>query len=486
MSRVSLVLALTAVLLGACATTIPVGERESVRQALNDRAEEALALLLEREPELQGSVDSAVGHFVARLSAAQVAVIGGGVGLGVLYDKQAGSRTYMNVTRYDLGMGVGAGAFRIVVLFQTRETLEQFRSGTWKTGLRAESATGTTSIATPAYIEGASVHIIPESGAAVTVTARFIRLSVNTDLTDTGLSELSLPGIGFTEVDEQGDDAPRIWNRKLPFLAQKVIDLGYDLPLPYGIGLTYAYVDQEQLLSDLDVGINGSAKQPFPFVSFDNASSRSDSAQLKLDAWLFPFMNVFAMLGRVEGDAPLNVYLDGNGMLDQLGISCSPPTPGDLALCNLLLDETFILDIEASFKGNTYGVGTVLAGGWNNWFVALPISFTYADMEGKETEGYSTTVTPRFGRVINLRDNGNLALYAGGNYLKTELTVQGQVATPNRVLVIDYTIKQKNKDRWNAVVGANWDISKRWSLMAEYNGFTGSREAFIASIVRRF
>ena len=30
----------------------------------------------------------------------------------------------------------------------------------------------------------------------------------------------------------------------------------------------------------------------------------------------------------------------------------------------------------------TYGLGMTLAGGWNNWFVAIPIAITYADMNG--------------------------------------------------------------------------------------------------------
>jgi opacity protein-like surface antigen len=77
-------------------------------------------------------------------------------------------------------------------------------------------------------------------------------------------------------------------------------------------------------------------------------------------------------------------------------------------------------------------------------------------------------------------------LYGGGNYLKTELTVTGQVSTPGDELVIDYTIQQENKDRWNLVTGANWDINKRWSLAAEYNGFIGSREAVIVSVGTRF
>jgi hypothetical protein len=481
-----LVVVFVAGMLGACATTIPVGERESVRQGLNDRTYETLALLLEKKPELQASVDTAVGYFVARLSGAQVAVVGGSVGMGVLYDKEAASRTYMNVTRYDLGPGVGAGAYRVVVFFQTRERLEQFRSGTWRTAVRVETGAGTAAAATPVGLgEGSTVHVIAESGAIVTATARLIRLTINTDLTDVGVSEVSIPGRGFTRIDEQGDDAPRVWNRALPFFAQQVIDKGYELPLPYGIGLTYAHVDQEQILSGLEVGLNGGAKESFPFVGFDNARSVSDSLQVKLDAWLFPFMNVFALFGRVEGEAPLNVYIDGNGMLDQLGITCGGPGPPN-PLCGLLENETFVLDIEAKFRGNTYGVGTVLAGGWNNWFVTVPISYTYADMEGKETEGATTSITPRFGKVLNLGDKGNLALYTGGSYLRTKLTVQGTEVTPDGLLVIDYTIEQKNKDRWTVVLGGNWDINKRWSVSAEYNGFVGSRDAFITSIVRRF
>jgi hypothetical protein len=36
------------------------------------------------------------------------------------------------------------------------------------------------------------------------------------------------------------------------------------------------------------------------------------------------------------------------------------------------------------------------------------------------------------------------------------------------------------------LLGGNWDINKSWSWSAEYNGFIGSREAFISSITRRF
>ena len=299
-----------------------------------------------------------------------------------------------------------------------------------------------------------------------------------------GTSELSIPNTGFDKTDQQGDDAPRKWDHKLPFLAQKVIDEGYDLPLPYGIGLTFVNVNQEMLLKDLEVGINGREEEPFEFVAFDNASAQNNSLQLKIDAWLFPFMNVFGLLGKIDGSAPMDILLDGNDALDHLDTDCSSLPPN--ALCPVLQDKTVTLPIDAPFSGNTYGIGTILAGGWNNWFIAIPISFTYADMDGTNTEGYAITVTPRGGKTFNMDRYGNISLFGGGNYLDADLTVSGQVSTPEGQLVIDYTLDQKNKDEWNIVVGGNWDINKRWSLAAEYNGFIGSREAVIVSFVGRF
>ena len=485
-----LVFTLAIILLAGCAT-IPVEKRAGLREEINQGAENTIASLVERTPELQELLDTSVGYFVGQLSSAKVPVVGGGTGLGVLYDREAETRTYININRFEVGVGIGAGRFQVLIVFQEREMFEQFRDGTWKSGIGIETAAGekgTTTVSS--FGEGTSLYLLPETGAAVIASARLVRLSVNDDLTDTGVSEVSFPNKGLTVVDQQGEDAPRTWDHKLPFMAQKVVDLGYDLPLPYGIGITYAKVDQDQLIVNLRVGINGREQEPFEFVSFTNASSRSDSLQLKLDAWLFPFMNVFALLGKVDGTAPVDIDLDGNGMLDHLGITCGgfpPPPPSEQFLCNRLQDQTFTLPtINADFSGETYGIGTILAGGWNNWFVTVPFNFTYVDMDGKETEGLAYTVTPRFGRIFNLGSKGNLALFGGGNWLKTELTVEGQVSTPDGLIVIDYTIDQVNKDRWNLLLGYNWDLNKRWSWSLEYNGFIGSREAFITSVTRRF
>jgi hypothetical protein len=475
----------TLVTIVAC-RTIPIEDREPLRQKINDRASETIETIVEKKPEVREKIDDSAGYFFGRVSGVKAPVIGFGTGLGVLVDKEQSTRTYLNINRFDLGMGLGSGTVRVLALFQDRKALEKFSGGKWTGGLGLESGAGEKATVTAAQVdEGLKVLLVPETGAAFLATARLVKVSVNEDLTDTGVSEVGIPNRGFDRRERQGNDAPRKWEHRLPFFAQKVIDKGFDLPLPYGIGLTFAHVDQENLIDGLEVGINGREKAPFQFVSFENVISESNSLQLKLDTWLFPFMNVFALLGKVEGDAPVDVILDGNDTLDYLEIDCSGPLPNPL--CNLLQDQTIKLPtIPADFSGWTYGVGTVLAGGWNNWFVAVPISFTYADMEGTDSEGIAVTVTPRLGRTFNLNKWGNLSLYGGGNYLDVELTVTGQVSTPDGLLVIDYTVDQENKDNWNLVTGVNWDINKRWSLAAEYNGFIGSREAVIISLGTRF
>jgi hypothetical protein len=262
--------------------------------------------------------------------------------------------------------------------------------------------------------------------------------------------------------------------------------MGYDLPLPYGLKLGYLNVDQEQILTDLWVGFNGSEKVPLDWVSFENAFSENDTAQLIFDTWVFPFMNVFAILGKIDGQAPVDVLIEGNGFLDQLGIDCSKP--GNLLACNLLQDKDFVLPIVANFEGNNYGIGVNLAGGWKGFFATLPMSWVYADMKTSDTNGAVFSASPRVGKVFNLDSKGNLALYIGGSYLNSDLTATGSypVLAIDEDFTIDYRIDQQNKDEWNAVVGANWDLNSRWSLQAEYNGFVGSRDLWMGSLTWRF
>jgi lipid-binding SYLF domain-containing protein len=472
-------------LLTAC-TSVPVEQRADRRAQLDRSSDETVALFVEQNPGLQEAIDRSAGYFVTRVSAANVAAVGGGQGTGVLHDNESKSRTYMDVRRFDLGAGLGVRYYQVLILIENQVQLDEFRSGKVFRSVAADIAAlsaGEASYTSPG--DGYTMYVLSDAGASIAASARLIRVAVNRDLTDTGLSEISIPNRGFGIEDGRGD-APekRWWDHKMPFMAQKIIDKGYDLPLPYGLKLGYVNVDQDQLLDNLFIGFNDSEKVSIDFVDFKNASSESETAQLIFDTWVFPFMNVFAIAGTVDGQAPLDVLIDGNGMLEALEIDCS--RPGNLIPCGLLEDREITLPITAKFDGNNYGIGVNFAGGWRSFFFTLPISYVYADMKGSNTDGVVLSASPRVGKVFKMGSKGNLSLYTGGSYLDSELTVSGSVTVPETDFQIDYTIDQKNKDQWTVIAGVNWNINRHWSVQAEYNGFTGSRETWVGSLTWRF
>jgi len=472
--------------LQAC-TSIPIDQRADKRAQLDQEAQETIARMIEQDPGIEQELENAAGYFVSRVSAANVAVIGGGQGIGVLIDNQSDDRIYLNVKRFDLGAGLGVRYYRVLMLIETREKLEEIRTGTTFRAATTDIAAGKTGSASVVSTqgEGVSVHFLAESGGSIAVSARAVRLTVNRDLTDTGLSEIGIPNIGFG-IDDGHEEAERpLWDHKMPFMAQKVIDKGYDLPLPYGLKLIYVHVDQAQLLDKLYVGFNGSEQELLDdWVAFENARSINNTVQGVFDTWVLPFMNVFGFLGKIDGHAPMDVIIEGNGFLDQLGIDCSKP--GNAVACKVLQDKEFTLPIDADFEGNNYGIGVNLAGGWNGYFAVLPMTYVFVDLEGKNTDGSVFSASPRVGKMFNLKNKGNLALYIGGSYLDSELTVDGSVTVPGTDISLEYTIDQDNKDKWAAIVGANWDINRNWSLQGEYNGFIGSRETWMGSVTWRF
>ena len=478
----SLVFGLCLALMGAC-TSIPVEEREGRRVEINQDAEETIALLTQKHPEFAAALEESAGYLTSRISSATVAVVGGARGIGVLVNKRTGDRTYLNIKRAGLGAGLGLKKFRFLVLAENAEALENISSKKYLSSLAVDMSAGEKGARGGYNSAGYRVFTVSESGASVAATARLTKVSVNADLTDTGVSEVGIPNIGFE--DEYDPVKQRTWDHKLPFMAQKVIDMGYELPLPYGLKILYSDIEQGQVLEGLQVGFSGGEKEPFEWVAFENAISFSDTYQAIGDVWVLPFLNLFAFIGNVKGDVTLDVFLEGNGLLEQKGIDCG--RPGNLVICRLWQDQIIELPIESVFSGTNYGVGFNLAGGWHGFFFTLPVSFSWVDMDTTDVEGGAViSASPRIGRLFSLGNYGNLGLYVGASYLNSDLTALGSLAVPETDVTIDYTVDQSNLDKWNGILGANWDMTRRWSLMVEYNGFFGSRDSIFAAVGWRF
>ncbi|WP_221075208.1 hypothetical protein [Agarivorans aestuarii] len=290
-------------------------------------------------------------------------------------------------------------------------------------------------------------------------------------------------------TDSAKIEPPKHWDRALPFYGQRVIELGHDLPYPIGVSFIYATTSQNMDLYDLSVQNQEGGYVPVEFVPFENNSSESATPQIKLDAWLFPFMNVFGSVGKVSGDANVSFSIDGDALLDQLGVNCSSPNSGfhQRQQCKRWEgNSSDVYSTNVNMEGKTYTVGTVLAAGWDNYFVSIPISFTKMKMDDRSIDGTVVSASPRLGKVIPFQNGNSLAVYIGASYMDNELRITGSQQIPGSDDEINYQISQRTADVWEPIVGANYTFNKEWSAFFEITGSSGGRQQLTGGINRRF
>src|SRR4249919_3409044 len=71
----------------------------------------------------------------------------------------------------------------------------------------------------------------------------------------------------------------------LPIWGKKAKEKGFDLPLPFGLGLSYTYINQNMVVSD--VVVEG---RPLDLTIRD-AETITHTAVFRADVWVLPFLN---------------------------------------------------------------------------------------------------------------------------------------------------------------------------------------------------
>ena len=197
-----------------------------------------------------------------------------------------------------------------------------------------------------------------EVGSEVTGCASSVGISESGQVEDEDDMFVIVPHLEDRELGEPNIDkegAPVIWEHPLPLFGQAVTDLGFELPLPFGISVIPATFEQDLTLRDLNLGLQGEADRPINAVEFRNPSVRNSALQLKFDAWLFPFMNIFATVGRVDGRATIPLSVLGSELLpEQCDRAIAAP-----GVCDRELQGT----AKPSYDGTNWSVGTTLAMG---------------------------------------------------------------------------------------------------------------------------
>ncbi len=157
------------------------GEQAETIEALVERT---LPDLYKQEPKARKEIANSVGYAIMNNKITKVPIFGAGSGYGVAIDNRTAEKTYITMTRFDIGGGWGARSMRPVVIFQDEKKFKDFIDGAWEAQAGAEAAakvgeSGAAGGAGSGNLpgdKGYSIYMITDAGVSATATAGVIRI----------------------------------------------------------------------------------------------------------------------------------------------------------------------------------------------------------------------------------------------------------------------------------------------------------------------
>ena len=241
--------------------------------------------------------------------------------------------------------------------------------------------------------------------------------------------------------------------------------MGYELPLPFGVSVVYNYLARDIEVTDVRVGVNGeSLSSVSQFANF-NARSSVNAALLKADTWVFPFLNMYLLLGYIHNTSDTNI---------QVTVPRPGPLPGT---------RQFNITAKSELEGFVGGGGVTVAGGYRQLFVMADVNYTQTEM-GFDDRFRALIASARAGW------NGQagaipLRLWVGGAYWDTKNTARSTVDVPD-VGTVRFEADQGPKNPWNMVVGLSSSLHRHLDLFAEYGFSPGDLVFFAGGLTVRF
>ncbi len=222
-----------------------------------------------------------------------------------------------------------------------------------------------------------------------------------------------------------------------------------ELPRPFGVGITLYGQSQEYSIERLSFNAPGLVVDPGA-LEIDN---QIQEANLKLDYWVAPFLNVFGIVGQ----------LDGKTRVDLTGAALPIP------LTHLIID----------YDGEVYGGGLTAAVGGARWFGSLTAIYTDTSLSGDfESSVTALVLSPKIGLH---GDRG--AAWVGAMYQDAQEEHAGRITVPF-VGTTDFAVELASKDEINLVVGMSAGLTEHWHL--ELEGGTVGRLSGSVGMTYRF
>ncbi|WP_413484346.1 hypothetical protein [Morganella psychrotolerans] len=309
---------------------------------------------------------------------------------------------------------------------------------------------------------------------------------------DGPLLSLSVSQSGAASQNDDGSiDATRpseSQSRILPIWGDEARARGYDIPEPFGVGYNYMNLRQDIVVDK--IGFIMPKNEDFGNalkIEAGHTREKSETHMLKLDSWVFPFMNVYGLYGKTKGKSHTTL---AGGSVDFGGGFI-------MDLDGLLKDQPFDLD----FEGKTYGAGMTLAGGYEQFFTTVDINYTKTNLDILDGDIKAVVISPRvgyefiFSPLIAGQGNTKLQVWTGAMYQDITQRFKGDISglslPPQFQGMINelhdpdmkFDVEQHLAHKWSNLVGARLEVTRNFNIISEV-GFNNRNSFFISGEFR--
>ncbi len=294
-----------------------------------------------------------------------------------------------------------------------------------------------------------------------------------------------------------------------PLLGQGAYKKGFDIPYPAGLMANYMWLEQGITIDNLQLGITTGdidvPLSPVDFIEFGNNSNKSYTVNVRPDLWVLPFLNVYGIFGYGKSTTEVNIIAP--------------------------IDMKSIVEQNIS----TVGVGVMGAGGIGPVWFSIDANWTWNKPELLDKAVLVKVLGIRLGHtfVFKNKPESNIAVWAGTMSMNMTAETKGQITlkdalpeeswerrdeivaeyntwydglTPIKKAAVDataipdivdrieaadgssiikYNIDKQVKERWNGLIGAQYQYNKHWMLRSEA-GIIGDRKSILVSLNYRF
>jgi hypothetical protein len=257
-----------------------------------------------------------------------------------------------------------------------------------------------------------------------------------------GLSSICAADPGDTLTSATASPAgSETWSSFLPLMKDEALARGYELPLPFGVGLVYNYLERDIKVTDVRIGIDGQPPRSVSRFLDLGSNSHVNAGLVKADVWLLPFLNVYGLVGYIDNEST------------------------SIGQVTLPRGQSFSVEIPTKIDGVVGGLGLTLAAGYKQFFVVGDVNYSQTDM-GFDDRFRALVASVRTGW------NGKigpipLRLWIGGAYWDTANTAASTVESPG-IGLVSFEADQGPRNPWNATVGLSVVLQQHWDVFAEY------------------